>query len=67
MKVGKDPSFRKDWEDLVLEGNPFEQMFSGKEVVEDVKHYTDLAPRDPQHVQTTGPRSAEVSGGPASR
>jgi tripartite-type tricarboxylate transporter receptor subunit TctC len=44
LKVGKDPAFRKDWEDVVLEGNPFEQMFSGKEVFEDVKHYTDWRP-----------------------
>jgi Tripartite tricarboxylate transporter family receptor len=44
LKVGKDPAFRKDWEDLVLEGNPFEQMFSGKEVFEDVKSYTDWRP-----------------------
>ena len=44
LKVGKDPAFRKDWEDVVLEGNPFEQMFSGKEVFEDVKQYTDWRP-----------------------
>jgi tripartite-type tricarboxylate transporter receptor subunit TctC len=44
LKVGKDPAFRKDWEDVVLEGNPFEQMFTGKEVVEDVKQYTDWRP-----------------------
>jgi len=44
LKIGKDPAFRKDWEDVVLEGNPFEQMFSGKEVVEDVKQYTDWRP-----------------------
>jgi tripartite-type tricarboxylate transporter receptor subunit TctC len=44
LRVGKDPAFRKDWEVLVLEGNSFEQMFSGKEVLEDVKLYTDWRP-----------------------
>src|SRR5919108_1141910 len=44
LKVGKDPAFRKDWEDVVLEGNTFEQMFTGKEVFEDVKLYTDWRP-----------------------
>jgi hypothetical protein len=44
LKIGKDPAFRKDWEDIVLEGNPFEQMFDGKEVLEDVKQYTDWRP-----------------------
>jgi hypothetical protein len=44
LKVGKDPAFRKDWEDLVLEGLAFEQMFSGKEVFENVKIYTDWRP-----------------------
>jgi tripartite-type tricarboxylate transporter receptor subunit TctC len=44
LKIAKDPAFRKDWEVLVLEGNPFEQMFSGKEVLEDVKQYTDWRP-----------------------
>jgi tripartite-type tricarboxylate transporter receptor subunit TctC len=44
LKVGKDAAFRKDWEDLVLEGSPFEQMFSGSEVFEDVKTYTDWRP-----------------------
>ena len=44
LKVGNDPAFRKDWEDVVLEGNPFEQMSSGKEVFEDVKQYTDWRP-----------------------
>jgi tripartite-type tricarboxylate transporter receptor subunit TctC len=44
LKVGKDPTFRKDWEDLVLEGNAFERMNSGKEVLEDVKIYTDWRP-----------------------
>ena len=44
LKVGKDPEFRKDWEELVLEGNAFEQMFAGKEVLEDVKQYTDWRP-----------------------
>jgi tripartite-type tricarboxylate transporter receptor subunit TctC len=44
LKVGNDPAFRKDWEDLVLEGNAFERMNSGKEVLEDVKLYTDWRP-----------------------
>jgi tripartite-type tricarboxylate transporter receptor subunit TctC len=44
LKVGKDPAFRKDWEDVVLEGLPFEQMYSGKEVLENVKVYTDWRP-----------------------
>jgi tripartite-type tricarboxylate transporter receptor subunit TctC len=44
LKVGKDPAFRKDWEDTVLEGNAFEQMFAGKEVSEDVRMYTDWRP-----------------------
>jgi tripartite-type tricarboxylate transporter receptor subunit TctC len=44
LRVGKDPAFRKDWQDVVLEGNTFEQMFSGKEVFEDVKLYTDWRP-----------------------
>jgi hypothetical protein len=44
LKVGKDPAFRKDWEDLVLEGLSFEQMFNGKEIFEHVKIYTDWPP-----------------------
>ena len=44
IKVGNDPTFRKDWGDLVLEGSTFEQMFSGREVLEDVKVYTDWRP-----------------------
>ena len=44
LRIGKDQAFRKDWQDVVLEGNPFEQMFSGKEVAEDVKQYTDWRP-----------------------
>ena len=44
LKVGNDPTFRKDWGDLVLEGSTFEQMFSGREVLEDVKVYTDWRP-----------------------
>ena len=44
LKVGKDPAFRKDWEELVLARNAFEQMFTGREVVEDVKVYTDWPP-----------------------
>jgi hypothetical protein len=44
QRVGKDPAFRKEWQDVVLEGNPFEQMFTGKEVSEDVRVYTDWRP-----------------------
>jgi len=44
LKVGKDSAFRKDWEDVVLKGNAFEQMFTGKEVFEDVNVYTDWRP-----------------------
>ena len=44
LRVAKDPAFRKDWEDVVLEGSAFEQMFTGKEVFEDVKLYTDWRP-----------------------
>ena len=44
LRVAKDPAFRKDWEDVVLEGSAFEQMFTGKEVYEDVKLYTDWRP-----------------------
>jgi hypothetical protein len=44
LKVGKDPAFRKDWEDLVLEGLAFERMYSGKEIFENVKIYTDWRP-----------------------
>lgn len=44
LKVGRDPAFRKDWQDLVLEGNVFEQMFTGKEVLDAVKLYTDWQP-----------------------
>jgi hypothetical protein len=44
LKVGNDAGFRKDWEDLVLDGLAFEQMFSGKEILENVKVYTDWRP-----------------------
>jgi hypothetical protein len=44
LKVGNDPAFRKEWQELVLEGNPFERMNSGKEILEDVKLYTDWRP-----------------------
>jgi hypothetical protein len=44
LKVGRDPAFRKDWEDLVLEGSAFERMNNGREVLEDVKLYTDWRP-----------------------
>lgn len=43
-KERKDAAFRREWEDIVLEGNPFEQMFTDKEVLEDVKAYTDWRP-----------------------
>jgi len=41
LKAGKVPAFRKDWEDLLPEQNAFEQMFSGEEVLEDVKVQSD--------------------------
>jgi len=44
QRVGKDPEFRKEWEDLVLEGNAFDKMYSGTEVVEAVQLYTDWRP-----------------------
>jgi hypothetical protein len=44
LKAGKAPTFRKNWEDVVLKGNAFEQMFTGKEVLEDMKVYTDWQP-----------------------
>jgi hypothetical protein len=44
LKVGKDPALGRSWEEVVLEENSFEQMFSGKEVREDVKVYTDWRP-----------------------
>jgi hypothetical protein len=44
LKVGADPAFRKDWEDLVLEGHAFEQMYNGKEIAEEVMAYTDWRP-----------------------
>jgi tripartite-type tricarboxylate transporter receptor subunit TctC len=44
LKVGQDPAFRKDWKDFVLEGHPFEQMFNGRQVVEEVMTYTDWRP-----------------------
>jgi len=37
----KAPAFRKDLEKVVQKRNAFEQMFSGKEVLEDVTVYTD--------------------------
>jgi hypothetical protein len=49
LKAGQDPAFRKDWEDMVREGNAFEQMFSGKEGFEDVK-YSDLPSRNHERV-----------------
>ena len=45
LKVGKDTAFRKVWENVVLEGTTFEQMFTGKEVFENVKVYTDWRPK----------------------
>jgi len=44
QNVGKDPEFKKEWETLVLEGNAFEKMFTGKEVVQGVSVYTDWRP-----------------------
>ncbi|MGH7824692.1 MAG: Bug family tripartite tricarboxylate transporter substrate binding protein [Candidatus Binatia bacterium] len=44
QKVGQDPEFRKEWETIVLEGNPFEKMFTAKEVSEGVEIYTDWRP-----------------------
>lgn len=44
LKVGQDPDFRKEWETIVLEGNPFDRMFSGKEVLQGVEIYTDWRP-----------------------
>lgn len=44
LRIGKDAAFRKEWEDIVLEGQAFEQMFSAKEVSEHVKLYTDWRP-----------------------
>jgi len=44
LKVGKYPAFRKDWQDVVLEGNAFEQIFTGKEVFEDGKVCTEWRP-----------------------
>ena len=46
LKVGKDPALGRSWEEVVLEENSFEQMFSGKEVREDVKVYTDWRPQN---------------------
>jgi len=40
--VGRDPAFRKEWEDVVVEANAFEQKF--KEVYEDMKVYTHCRP-----------------------
>jgi tripartite-type tricarboxylate transporter receptor subunit TctC len=44
LKVSKDPEFQKEWESMVLEGNTWEKMFSGKEVLQAVQLYTDWAP-----------------------
>ena len=44
LKVGKDPTFKKEWEEVVFTGEAFEQMFSGAEVFEQVKVYTDWSP-----------------------
>ncbi|HXV83916.1 MAG TPA: hypothetical protein VEG60_29015 [Candidatus Binatia bacterium] len=44
QKVGNDPEFRKEWENLVLEGNAFEKMFTSKEVFAGVQLYTDWRP-----------------------
>lgn len=44
VRAGNDAEFKKEWEDVVLEGNVFEQMFTGKEIMEDVQVYTDWRP-----------------------
>ena len=44
LKVGKYPAFRKDWQDVILEGIASEQVFTGKEVREDEKVYSDWQP-----------------------
>jgi hypothetical protein len=44
LMAGKDRAFRRAWEDVIHEGNAFEQMFTGSEVFEDVKVYTDWRP-----------------------
>lgn len=44
LKAAQDAEFRKDWETVVLEGNAFERMFNGKEVMESVEIYTDWRP-----------------------
>lgn len=44
VQTGNDAEFKKEWEGVVLEGNVFEQMFTGKEILEDVKVYTDWRP-----------------------
>jgi hypothetical protein len=44
LKVGKDPAFRKDWQDVVLGGNAFERMFTGEEVPKNVKVHADWRP-----------------------
>ena len=44
LKVGKVPAFRKDWQDVILEGIASEQVFTGEEVFEDVKVHTDWRP-----------------------
>ena len=46
LKVGKDSAFRKDWQDVVPKENAFEQMFTGREVLKDVKVYTDWRPQN---------------------
>ena len=51
LKVGKDPAFRKDWEEVVLEGIAFEQMFTGKESFRRRENLYRLAARNPEHVQ----------------
>jgi hypothetical protein len=44
LRIGKDAAFRKDWEDIVLEDQAFEQMFGHKKFSEHVKLYTDWRP-----------------------
>lgn len=44
MKTGQDPEFRKEWESVVLEGHPFEEMFTARQVTDAVEIYTDWRP-----------------------
>jgi hypothetical protein len=41
LKAGKAPTFRKNWEGVVLEETLLSGFFPGRNVLEDVKMYTD--------------------------